>query len=189
MNRRDNRFMSIDQIQEELDRVKYKQRYMKVMFNTIFVLLTVSAIAILLSTMFFPVLRIYGSSMTPTYENDDLVLCLKGNTYESNDIVAFYYNNNLLVKRIIATEGQWVNIDEDGNVYVDDILLEEDYITDKALGECDIEMPYQVPSGMYFVMGDHRSTSMDSRLEVIGCVSQDQIVGKILFKVWPIANE
>lgn len=175
------RSMSIEELEQELNSVKYKERYIKVLFNTVFVLVTVSAVAILLSTLFFPVLRIYGSSMTPTYQDDDLVLCLTTKSYEQGEIVAFYYNNNLLVKRIIASEGQWVEIDKEGNVYIDDILLEEEYITDKALGTCDIELPYQVPSGTYFVMGDHRSTSMDSRLEVVGCVDSEQIVGQILF--------
>ncbi len=181
--------MSIEELEQELKSVKYKERYFKVMFNTVFVLITVSAIAILLSTLFFPVLRIYGNSMTPTYQDDDLVLCLTTKGYEQGEIVAFYYNNNLLVKRIIASEGQWIEIDEEGNVYIDDILLEEDYITDKALGTCDIELPYQVPSGTYFVMGDHRSTSMDSRVQDIGCVDTEQIVGQILFKIWPLNKE
>ena len=177
--------ISIEEIEKELSRLKYRQRYRKVMFNTIFVLVVVSAIAVLLSTLFFPVLRIYGNSMTPTYEDNDLVVCFTNKTYEKEDVVAFYYNNDLLVKRIIAEEGQWVELDKDGNLYIDDVLVEEEYIVDKALGECDIEMPYQVPSGSYFVMGDHRSTSLDSRLEVIGCVESEQIVGEILFVIWP----
>ena len=182
----ESKVITKEEMEHELDNIKYKRRYVKVMFNTIFVLMTVSAVAILLSTLFFPVLKIYGSSMTPTYYQDDLVVCLSSKNYDRGDIISFYYNNELLVKRVIASEGEWVEVDKEGNLYIDDKLIKEEYIVDKALGECDIEMPYQVPSGKYFVMGDHRSTSVDSRLEIVGCVESEKIVGKILFKVWPI---
>ncbi len=179
-NKRDISEISVRRLEFELDKINYKKNYMKELIRTVYALMIVAAVAILLSTLFFPVLRISGNSMVPLYEDNDLVLVLNGKNYSQNDVIVFHYNKNLLVKRIIAKEGQWVEIDEEGNVYVDDVLLKEDYVTDKALGECDIEMPYQVPSGKLFVMGDHRSTSMDSRLEIIGCVEKDKIVGKIL---------
>ena len=133
-----------------------------------------------------PVLQIYGSSMTPTLEAGEIILSLKASDFQVGDIVAFYYNNKILVKRVIAEPGQWVNIDEEGNVYVDDVLLNEPYISEKALGECDIELPYQVPDERYFVMGDHRATSVDSRSTAVGCVAQEHIVGRISFRVWPL---
>lgn len=180
INKRDISEIPMSTLEHELDKIKYKNKYIKEFMRTIYTLLIVASIAILLSTLFFPVLRISGNSMLPLYEDNDLVLVLNGKNYSTNDIIVFHYNKNLLVKRIIAIEGQWVDIDKDGNVYIDEVLLEEDYVIDKALGECDIEMPYQVPSGKFFVMGDHRSTSVDSRVSEIGCVENDKIVGKIL---------
>ena len=126
--------------------------------------------------------------MTPTLDDGDIVLSVKSGSVETQDIIAFYYNNKILVKRVIAEAGQWVDIDEAGNVRVDGTLLEEPYLTDKAKGECDIEMPYQVPEGKVFVMGDHRSVSADSRSLAIGCVSEEQIVGKLIMRVWPLQN-
>ncbi len=178
--------VTIEMLENELSILQYRKMYCKEMLHTIYVLVVIAAIAILLAMLVFPVVRITGKSMTPTYQDDDLVLALNSRSYSQGDIIIFHYNNQLLIKRVIALEGQWVKIDEGGNVYVDDFLLEEDYIEDKALGKCDIEMPYQVPSGKCFVMGDHRSTSMDSRMEVIGCVDLKQVVGRILFKIWPI---
>ena len=124
--------------------------------------------------------------MTPTLQDGEIILTVKTSNLKPGDIISFYYNNKILVKRVIARPGEWVNLDEDGNVYVNDVLLEEPYLTEKALGECDIELPYQVPDGKIFVIGDRRSTSVDSRNTAVGCVSQEQIVGKIIFRVWPL---
>jgi signal peptidase I len=174
------------QLEGELKRVKYKRRYRSVLRSTIYTLITVSAVAILVATLWLPVLQIYGNSMTPTLVNGEIIFSMKTSEYEPGDIIAFYYNNRILVKRVIGAPGDWVDIDADGNVYVNNSLLEEPYLTERALGECNIELPYQVPDARVFVMGDHRSTSVDSRHTTIGCVAEEQIVGKILFRVWPL---
>ena len=177
---------SVPELEAELRRVKYRRRYGSVLRSTVYALITVAAIAVLVATLWLPVLQIYGSSMTPTLSDGQIVFSIKNQELEHGDIVAFYYNNKILIKRVIAKSGEWVNMDRDGNVYINNILLEEPYLTDKAYGDSDLEYPYQVPDGMIFVMGDHRSTSADSRHTAVGCIGGDQIVGKILFRVWPM---
>ncbi len=177
---------TIPELQAELQRVRYQRRYHSVLRSTVYTLITVAAIAILVATLWLPVLQIYGGSMEPTLENGEIVCSVKTANFEPGDIVSFYYNNKILIKRVIARPGEWVDIDEDGNVYVNHVLLEEPYLSEKAFGDCDIELPYQVPDGKIFVMGDHRATSVDSRSSTVGCVAQEQIVGKILFCVWPL---
>ena len=179
---------SVTALEEELRQEQYKKNYMQVLRSTIYCLITVAAVAVLVATLFLPVLRIYGASMTPALEEGDLVVSVKGADFEQGDIISFYYNNRILVKRAIAFPGDWVNIDEDGNVYVNDRLLDEPYLAEKMKGECDIELPYQVPDGKIFVLGDHRSTSVDSRNSAIGDVSEEQIVGKIVFRIWPLSE-
>ena len=179
---------SLEQLEAELDREKYKRRYKRVLRSTFYTLVVVAAVAVLVATIWMPVLQIYGASMTPTLNEGDIVICVKGSDFALGDLVAFYMGNKILVKRCIAGPGQWVEIDESGNVYVDGKLLDEPYLEEKALGDCDIELPYQVPDNRYFCMGDHRSTSVDSRSTTVGCVSSEQIVGKIVFRVWPLPD-
>lgn len=177
-----------DHLRKELDRVQYNRRYRSVIRSTVYALLTVAAVAVLVATLLLPVLRIYGSSMTPSLSEGDVVVSVKGMNFSRGDVVSFYYNNKILVKRVIAFQGEWVNIDDQGNVYVGGTLLDEPYLTEKALGECDIQLPYQVPDGRIFVLGDHRSTSVDSRSTTVGCVFEEQIVGKIVYRVWPFSS-
>lgn len=177
-----------DQLARELNREKYKTRYRRVLRSTVYALIVVAAVSVLVATIWLPVLQIYGASMKPTLQEGDIVLSLKTGDFEPGDLVAFYIGNKILVKRYIAGPGQYVDIDGDGNVSVDGKPLDEPYLTEKALGECDLVLPYQVPESRYFCMGDHRATSVDSRSSSVGCVAKEQIVGKIVFRVWPLAD-
>lgn len=175
-----------EQLEAELAREKYKKRYHSVLRSTVYTLIIVAAVAVLTATLWLPVLQIYGNSMTPTLQDGEIIFTVKTSKFEAGDVIAFYYNNKILVKRVICGPADWVNMDEDGTVYVNGTELDEPYLVDKALGDCNIELPYQVPDGKVFVMGDHRSTSVDSRNTAVGCVAQEQIVGKIIFRIWPL---
>lgn len=177
---------STAQLEAELARVKYSSRYRKALRNTVYSLITVAAVAILVATLWLPVLQIYGSSMAPTLQDGEIVCSVKSGEWKAGDIVAFYYNNKILVKRVIGGPGDWIDIDADGTVYVNNEPLDEPYLVEKALGDCNITLPMQVPDGRLFVMGDHRSTSVDSRNTAVGCVSDEQIVGRIVLRVWPL---
>ena len=176
----------LELLEAELERERYRKKFGSVLRSTVFSLIVVAAVAVLIAVLVLPVLQISGSSMTDSLQDEDIVVALNSSSYEKGDIIAFYYNNNILVKRVIASSGDWVDIDEEGNVYVNNELLDEPYVTDKALGNCNISLPYQVPDGRCFVMGDHRATSIDSRNTAVGCVSNDMVIGKILVRVWPL---
>lgn len=179
-------FPSVELLEQELFREKYKKRYRQVLRGTIYMLITSAASAILIVTLFFPVMRIYGSSMEPTLAAGNIVVAFKTNQFQHGDIIAFYYNNKILIKRVVAISGEWINIDSEGNVFVDGVNMKEPYLSEKALGECNIELPYQVTENRLFVMGDYRATSIDSRHNSVGTVSEEQIIGKLLFRVWPL---
>ena len=178
----------LELLEAELERERYKKKYGNVLRSTAFSLVVVAAVAVLIAVLLLPVLQISGTSMTDSLQDEDIVVALNSSGYETGDIIAFYYNNNILVKRVIAAAGDWVDIDEAGNVYVNEELLEEPYVKEKALGDCNISLPYQVPEGRCFVMGDHRATSIDSRNTAVGCVSNDMVIGKILVRVWPVSE-
>lgn len=179
-------FPSAEVVEQELNRERYVRRYRRTLKSTIFALITAAAAAVLVATLWLPVLQIYGNSMMPTLQDGEIVFSMKTTDLEQGDIVAFYYNNKILVKRVIADSGDWVDIDEDGTVYVNEVKLDEPYVKEKSFGDADIEFPYQVPDGKIFVMGDHRSTSVDSRHTAVGCVAEEQIVGRIIFRIWPL---
>lgn len=179
---------SLELLESELKKEQYKNNHSKVVKNTVFSLLVVAAITAIIAVLLLPVLQISGTSMTETLQDRDVVVALNHSKYKTGDVVAFYYNNNILVKRVIAGPGDWVNIDEEGNVFVNDKKLDEPYISEKALGECNINLPYQVPEERCFVMGDHRATSIDSRNTSVGCVGYESVIGKIVFRVWPLSS-
>ncbi len=174
-----------EQLDARLKKIRYRKKFRKTMADTIGSLLVVAAIAVLVSMLFLPVLRVTGTSMTPTMQNDELVICSKRSNFECGDIIAFYYNNKILLKRVIGVSGDWIDIKEDGTVYVNGEELIEPYVEQKALGECDIEFPYQVPDNRIFVMGDHRETSIDSRSTTVGCIADEYIIGRVFFRLWP----
>ena len=177
---------SAAQVETELRRERYRLRYVQVLRSTVFTLITAAAAAILIATLWMPVLQIYGASMQPALGSGEIVAAVKNSAPRRGDVVAFYYNNKILVKRVIGCPGSWIDIDEAGTVYVDGQELSEPYLTEKAKGECSIELPYQVPDGRYFVMGDQRGTSVDSRSTVIGCVAEEQLIGRVVFRLWPV---
>ena len=177
---------SIEEAEAELKKEKYKRSHHGTLQRTIVTLLIVVAIAVTIAAVVMPVLQVSGTSMSQTLNDGDIVLTVNTKSFRTGDVIAFYYNNTILIKRVIASPGDWVNIDKSGNVFVNGEMLDEPYVEEKALGECNITMPYQVPDGKYFVMGDHRETSIDSRNKTIGCVGSDIVAGRILFRVWPL---
>lgn len=177
---------SLEALENELKRTKYQSRYRRTLRTTLFSLLVIAAVAVIIAVLLLPVLQISGSSMEDTLNDGDLVISLNDGKYKTGDVIGFYYNNVVLIKRVIATTGDWVDIDEEGNVSVNGVLLDEPYVTEKAIGECNINLPYQVPQGKCFVLGDHRATSIDSRNTQVGCISNDVVVGKLIMRIWPL---
>lgn len=178
----------LDVLKKELKRERYKRRFRRLLRSTVNALIVVAAVAALIATLVLPVLQIAGTSMEPSLHDGDIVLLVKTDNLQTGDLCAFYYSNKILIKRIIATPGDYIWLTEDGTVFLNGTELEEPYLEEKALGECDVEFPYQVPENNYFVLGDQRETSIDSRSSVIGCVAEDQIVGKLICKVWPLED-
>ena len=178
----------LDALQTELKRERHKRRFRRLLRSTVNALIVVAAVAALIATLILPVLQIAGTSMEPSLNDGDIVLLVKTDNLESGNLCAFYYSNKILIKRIIATPGDYIWLESDGTVFLNGEMLDEPYVSEKALGECDVEFPYQVPENSYFVMGDRRETSIDSRSSVIGCIAEDQIIGKIICKIWPLED-
>ena len=178
----------ISELKAELKRERYKYQYASVLRSTVYTMVVVAAFAILVATLWLPVLQIYGVSMTPTLDEGQIVVSLKSRKFERNDLMAFYIGNKILVKRVIAGPADLVSISDDGTVRVNSVDLDEPYVSEKSLGECDLEFPYQVPESRYFLMGDHRETSIDSRSSTVGCIAEEQVVGKIVFCIWPLSD-
>ena len=179
---------SIEQIEQERRKLKYQKEYRRTIKHVLGVLLVAAAVSVLLATVFFPILRVSGVSMEPTLEDGQVIVLEKSGKFKTGDLIGFYYQNKILLKRVIGQAGDYIDIDADGNVYVNDEKLDEPYLKDQALGECDINLPYQVPDGKIFVMGDHRSKSIDSRSKLVGCVSDEQVVGRVVFRLWPLKS-
>ena len=177
---------SLNEIQSERKRIRRGTYYRQALQGTVSVLLVVAAVAVLITTLFLPILQISGDSMSPTLEHDEIVVLLKTKNFERGDLIGFYYQGKILLKRVIALPEDEVAIDADGNVYINGELLEEPYVTEKGLGDCDLEFPYKVPGTSCFVLGDRRSNSVDSRNSVVGAISRDDIIGKVFIRVWPI---
>lgn len=180
------RGFTVRQIEGELKRLRRKQNSRRIFRQTVFSLLVVAAVAVLTAMLFFPIFRVTGSSMEPTLQPKEIVVCLKSSRFQSGDLVAFYYNNKVLLKRVIGTAGDTIEIDDSGNVFVNGSQLDEPYITKKSLGQCDIDFPYQVPDNRIFVMGDNRETSVDSRTTAVGCIADEYVIGKVFLRVWPL---
>ena len=178
-------FPEVAQLENELKREKYRTRYKSTLRSTIYSLIVVAALAVLVAVLWMPVLRIYGTSMTPTLSEGNIVVSVKSNKVNRGDVVGVYYGSKLLIKRCIANAGEWVDIDENGQVYINGEPLNEPYLVEQAYGETNIDLPYQVPENSIFVVGDHRSTSIDSRNSSVGCIDYENVVGKIVFRVWP----
>ena len=179
---------SVELLEGELKRTQYNRRYRRTLRTTIFSLLIVAAVAVIIAVLLLPVLQISGSSMENTLMDGDLVISLNNGKYKTGDVIGFYYNNVVLIKRVIAISGDWVDIAEDGTVTVNGVALGEPYVTEKALGECNINLPYQVPQGKCFVLGDNRDESVDSRNTAVGCVSDDVVLGRLLARIWPLKS-
>ena len=175
-------------LETELKREKNKNAFWRTLRNTVYILIVIAATASLIAVLVLPVLQITGNSMMNTLHNGEIVVSFRGGNYEKGDVIAFYYSNDILVKRVVAKSGEWVDMDDDGNVYVNGELLDEPYVFEKQGGECNISFPYQVPDNKVFVLGDHRSVSLDSRSTAIGCISDEQVIGKVIIRVWPLAE-
>lgn len=179
---------TLEQLEAELEKELNKYERIHMLRNTVFFLVVVAAAAVLIVVLLLPFLQINGASMAQTLQNGDLVVAVNNSRYKDGDVIAFNYNNSVLVKRVIALPGEWVDIDGDGNVYVDDKLLDEPYVYEKDLGRCNIDFPCQVPEGQIFVLGDHRTVSVDSRNTAVGCVKEDAVVGAVVFRIWPLTK-
>lgn len=178
----------IDLLRKELEREESRYNFRKTLLNIAGILIVIVAVTVLIATRLLILIRVNGVSMAPTLREGDVIFLSQTREVETGDIIGFYYGGKVLLKRVIAASGDYIEIDKEGNVYVNDERLEEPYLTKQSLGKCELDFPYQVPTGMFFVLGDNRAVSMDSRIKTIGCVEKDQIVGKVIFRAWPLVS-
>ncbi len=176
----------LEALETEVARLDYRERFISALRTTVYTLITVVAFALLTATLFLPVLQVYGTSMEPNIKEDTMVICSKTGQPKRGDVLAFYYNNKILIRRVIGLPGDVISIDNSGNVNVNHELLQEDYVTEHTLGTCDLQFPYTVPDGEYFVMGDNRGEVVDSRVSTVGCILQEEFIGVVRFKFWPL---
>ena len=188
MPEEDLSFLTEKVLEKELRNVHLKNSFRRALQRTLYLLLVVAAVVVIISVLFLPIIHISGASMSDTLEDGDLVVAINNHKFQTGDVVGFNFNNEVLIKRVIATAGDWVDLDVAGNVYVNGRLLDEPYVTEKSIGECNIILPYQVPDGKCFVLGDHRATSIDSRNRSVGCISVDAVVGRLLWRIWPFES-
>lgn len=188
MPEEDLSFLTEKVLEKELRNVHLKNSFRQALQRTLYLLLVVAAVVVIISVLFLPIIHISGASMSDTLEDGDLVVAINNHKFQTGDVVGFNFNNEVLIKRVIATAGDWVDLDVAGNVYVNGRLLDEPYVTEKSIGECNIILPYQVPDGKCFVLGDHRATSIDSRNRSVGCISVDAVVGRLLWRIWPFES-
>lgn len=181
-------FPSLEEIEAEQHRLAAGRRWKRALLSTVGTLLVVASVAVLAAMLYLPVLQVSGSSMEPSLNDGDVIVGVKSGEFEIGQVCCFYYNNRLLLKRVIGMPGDWIDIDEEGYVYVNGEQIDEPYVQQRSRGICDIEFPYQVPDGRLFVLGDHRATSIDSRSQAVGCVATDEIVGRMFFRIWPISQ-
>lgn len=179
---------SFEQVSAERERLRQNRKFRRTLLSTVSILIVVAAAAVLIATIFFPILQVSGTSMEPTLENGNVIVLAKSDSFQTGDLIALRFNGKVLLKRVIGGPGDYITIDEDGNVYVNSELIDEPYVSDKSLGECDLEFPYQVPENSWFVLGDHRSVSIDSRSSEIGCIRKEQIIGKVIVRIWPLSK-
>ena len=178
----------IDLLREELEREESKYNFRKTLLNIAGVLTVTAAVAVLIATRLLILIQVNGVSMAPTLEKGEIIFLQQTKEVKTGDVIGFYYGGRVLLKRVIAGGGDYIEIDNEGNVYVNDKKLEESYLMGQSLGKCELDFPYQVPEGMLFVLGDNRAVSMDSRIKAIGCLEKDQIVGKVVFRAWPLTR-
>lgn len=179
---------TMEQVEQERERLNQRKKFWRSLRSTVGTLLVVAAVAVLIATLFAPILQVSGTSMEPTLKDGDVVVLMKSDRFETGELVGFYYQDKILLKRVIGQPGDRIDIDADGTVSVNGIPLEEPYLSEKSLGRCDIEFPYYVPDGRWFLMGDHRATSIDSRSDKVGCVGSEEIIGRVVFRIWPFSG-
>ena len=177
---------SAEQIGALLRRVQRRREIFRSIGNILGVLVVIAAAVTLVFSLWLPALQVQRGSMAPTLNDGEVVVFITTGAVGRGDIVAFHNGNQILVKRVVAVAGDVVDIGGDGAVLLNGARLDEPYVSELSAGERTTELPCKVPDNQFFVLGDHRQTSIDSRNADIGTVRQDQIIGKALLRIWPL---